>query len=70
MAQQEQEPTPVLEYLEEDDEFEDFAEPDWNATAEDPEDANEWMEDWDDEDIDDDFCTQLRQELDANKMQS
>eukprot|EP00638_Chattonella_subsalsa_P006040 CAMPEP_0117737804 /NCGR_PEP_ID=MMETSP0947-20121206/2746_1 /TAXON_ID=44440 /ORGANISM="Chattonella subsalsa, Strain CCMP2191" /LENGTH=69 /DNA_ID=CAMNT_0005553361 /DNA_START=46 /DNA_END=255 /DNA_ORIENTATION=- len=62
--------TPVLELLEEDDEFEEFADADWDAAAEDPEDGNEWMEDWDDEDTEDNFCNQLRQELAANQMQS
>eukprot|EP00617_Octactis_speculum_P019081 CAMPEP_0185765168 /NCGR_PEP_ID=MMETSP1174-20130828/26720_1 /TAXON_ID=35687 /ORGANISM="Dictyocha speculum, Strain CCMP1381" /LENGTH=74 /DNA_ID=CAMNT_0028448113 /DNA_START=21 /DNA_END=245 /DNA_ORIENTATION=+ len=61
-AQEEEKPT-VLEVLEEDDEFEEFAEKDWDETAEDNEDIRQWEEDWDDTEIDDDFCNHLRAEL-------
>uniref|UniRef100_A0A6B2LYR9 26S proteasome complex subunit DSS1 n=1 Tax=Arcella intermedia TaxID=1963864 RepID=A0A6B2LYR9_9EUKA len=51
-----------FEGLEEDDEFEEF-EDDWVETQEDKTDATLWEDDWDDEDIEDDFSAQLRQEL-------
>eukprot|EP00614_Pseudopedinella_elastica_P015440 CAMPEP_0172582880 /NCGR_PEP_ID=MMETSP1068-20121228/2432_1 /TAXON_ID=35684 /ORGANISM="Pseudopedinella elastica, Strain CCMP716" /LENGTH=72 /DNA_ID=CAMNT_0013376445 /DNA_START=85 /DNA_END=303 /DNA_ORIENTATION=- len=54
---------PTYEVLEEDDEFEEFAEKDWDETAEDPSDAVQFTEDWEDTEIDDDFTNQLRKEL-------
>lgn len=57
------EKVPVTEVLEEDDEFEEFAEANWDETAEDQEDLQQWQDDWDDDDMDDDFCKQLRAEL-------
>ncbi|CAM9923120.1 unnamed protein product [Choristocarpus tenellus] len=57
------EKVPVTEVLEEDDEFEEFAEANWDATAEDFDDLQQWQDDWDDDDLDDDFCNQLRAEL-------
>ena len=53
----------IVDMLEEDDEFEDFAEPNWTASAEDGADTQLWQDDWDDEDIDNEFCQQLRAEL-------
>ena len=36
---------------------------DWTGAAVDTEDATLWQDDWDDDEIDDDFCKQLRAEL-------
>jgi 26 proteasome complex subunit DSS1 len=33
---------------------------DWNEGEEDTEDKQQWEDDWDDEDVDDDFSKQLR----------
>ncbi|CAG8720756.1 15618_t:CDS:2, partial [Cetraspora pellucida] len=44
--------------LEEDDEFEEFAAEDWNETEEDQE-THLWEDNWDDEDVEDDFSKQL-----------
>ncbi|CBN75991.1 expressed unknown protein [Ectocarpus siliculosus] len=62
-----EEKVPVAEVLEEDDEFEEFAEANWDETAEDQEDLQQWQDDWDDDDMDDDFCNQLRAELEKTK---
>ncbi|KAJ1902427.1 hypothetical protein LPJ66_000038 [Kickxella alabastrina] len=49
--------------LEEDDEFEEFDVEDWNEDAEDKEDVTLWDDNWDDDDLEDDFSKQLRVEL-------
>ncbi|KAI8575198.1 hypothetical protein K450DRAFT_262854 [Umbelopsis ramanniana AG] len=54
---------PQLGALEEDDEFEEFAAEDWEETEEDTEDAHFWEDNWDDDDVEDDFSKQLRAEL-------
>ena len=54
---------PDYEVYEEDDEFEEFAQVNWDAAAEDAEDPKLWQDDWDDDDVDDDFCRHLREEL-------
>ena len=36
---------------------------DWDASKEDAEDQKLWQDDWDDDDIDDDFCRHLREEI-------
>ena len=54
---------PDYEVYEEDDEFEEFAQDNWDAAAEDAEDPKLWQDDWDDDDVDDDFCWHLREEL-------
>ncbi|KAI8877870.1 hypothetical protein K501DRAFT_288165 [Backusella circina FSU 941] len=59
--------------LEDDDEFEEFAAEDWGENEEDQDDAHFWEDNWDDDDIEDDFSKQLRSELekspnDAMKM--
>ncbi|XP_005094467.1 26S proteasome complex subunit SEM1 [Aplysia californica] len=54
---------PDLGLLEEDDEFEEFPAEDWNGEEEEPEDINVWEDNWDDDNIDDDFSKQLRAEL-------
>ena len=54
---------PVL--VEEDDEFEEFAEQDWAGETVEEGVEKQWQEDWDEEDIQDDFCAQLRNELET-----
>ncbi|KAJ2391506.1 hypothetical protein GGI23_005405 [Coemansia sp. RSA 2559] len=58
-----QQQTPVASMLEEDDEFEEFEIEDWNEDAEDKEDVTLWDDNWDDDDLEDDFSKQLRVEL-------
>ncbi|TDH66884.1 uncharacterized protein CCR75_007144 [Bremia lactucae] len=53
----------------EDDEFEEFEDADWDGQAEEK-DAHikqQWQDDWDVDEADDDFCNQLRKELQKNK---
>ncbi|XP_077544128.1 uncharacterized protein LOC144156157 [Haemaphysalis longicornis] len=52
-----------LGLLEEDDEFEEFPAEEWTAKAEDSQDVNVWEDNWDDDNIEDDFSQQLRAEL-------
>eukprot|EP00343_Euplotes_focardii_P006756 CAMPEP_0205818942 /NCGR_PEP_ID=MMETSP0206-20130828/1059_1 /ASSEMBLY_ACC=CAM_ASM_000279 /TAXON_ID=36767 /ORGANISM="Euplotes focardii, Strain TN1" /LENGTH=75 /DNA_ID=CAMNT_0053111857 /DNA_START=36 /DNA_END=261 /DNA_ORIENTATION=+ len=52
-----------LDLLEEDDEFEEFQRETWGAAQEDDEDTKLWGDDWDDDDVDEGFATQLRAEL-------
>ena len=40
--------------------------PDWKGNQQEKEDVS-WKNDWDDEEFDDDFCKQLRAELERNK---
>ncbi|KAI8052171.1 DSS1/SEM1 family-domain-containing protein [Syncephalis plumigaleata] len=54
---------PQLGALEEDDEFEEFAAEDWNQNEEDTEDQHLWEDNWDDDDVEDEFAVQLRNEL-------
>ncbi|KAJ2163184.1 hypothetical protein GGF46_000114 [Coemansia sp. RSA 552] len=54
---------PANGVLEEDDEFEDFPAEDWAASDEDQEDVTLWNDNWDDDDLEDDFSKQLRVEL-------
>ncbi|KAJ3328766.1 hypothetical protein HDU76_009327 [Blyttiomyces sp. JEL0837] len=52
-----------IEDLEDDDEFEDFGQETWDVAEEDPYDAEMWIEDWDNDDVNDEFTIQLRAEL-------
>lgn len=54
-----------LDLLEEDDEFEEFAEDDWDIRQEDQTDIQVWEESWDDENTDSEFARQLRAELET-----
>ena len=54
--------SPVLYQIGADDEFEEF-ENNWTPAEEEEEDKHHWEEDWDDQDLDDDFSKQLRAEL-------
>jgi len=53
-----------LGLLEEDDEFEEFPADDWAVADEDKNDVNVWEDNWDDDNVDDDFSQQLKAELD------
>lgn len=59
-------PEPLVEAIEEDDEFEEFAPSKWGPADEDAEDAQQWQDNWDDDDIEDDFTKHLRAELKEN----
>ncbi|GBB99370.1 hypothetical protein RclHR1_00350026 [Rhizophagus clarus] len=61
-TQPQKESIPQLGALEEDDEFEEFIAEDWNETEEDQE-THLWEDNWDDEDVEDDFSKQLRAEI-------
>jgi len=54
------------EIVEEDDEFEEFEDEGWMDRKEEPEEKKYWADDWDNDDIDEDFAAQLRTELKAN----
>nr|XP_033786968.1 26S proteasome complex subunit SEM1 [Geotrypetes seraphini] len=54
-----------LGLLEEDDEFEEFPAEDWAGLDED-EDAHVWEDNWDDDNVEDDFSNQLRAELEKH----
>jgi len=68
---------PQVLIVEEDDEFQEFEEKNWPASAQDKSSAvaskantgskNLWQDDWDVDEADDDFVQQLRQELQNNK---
>mmetsp|Transcript_20374 Transcript_20374/g.61390 ORF Transcript_20374/g.61390 Transcript_20374/m.61390 type:complete len:84 (-) Transcript_20374:304-555(-) len=55
-----EEPPPQLE---EDDEFEEFDTEDWSPAEEDPNVEKLWEDDWDDDNVGDDFTARLRAEL-------
>lgn len=55
---------PPLEALEEDDDFAEFGEEEWDPSEMVEEDERLWQDDWDDDDIDDEFSHHLRRELD------
>merc|ERR1712066_985118 len=54
-----------LGLLEEDDEFEEFPAEDWTNREEDPSDVNVWEDNWDDDNVEDDFSVQLKSELES-----
>jgi len=58
---------PDLGLLEEDDEFEEFPAEEWTGADEDQGDVNVWEDNWDDDNIEDDFSQQLKSELDKPK---
>ncbi|KAG4075421.1 hypothetical protein HA402_015074 [Bradysia odoriphaga] len=57
-----------LGLLEEDDEFEEFPAEDW-ASKENEEELNVWEDNWDDDNIEDDFSQQLRTQLESQKTE-
>ena len=56
------------EAIEEDDEFEEFQCANWGAGEEDAGDTQQWQDNWDVDDMDDDFTKNLRAELMANSQ--
>ncbi|KAG8243242.1 26S proteasome complex subunit SEM1 [Homalodisca vitripennis] len=56
-------PKADLGLLEEDDEFEEFPAENWTEKDEDDKDVNVWEDNWDDDNVEDDFNVQLRAEL-------
>ncbi|XP_072020902.1 26S proteasome complex subunit SEM1-like [Amphiura filiformis] len=63
MADKKQEKKVDLGLLEEDDEFEEFPTEEWEGGEEDPTDTNVWEDNWDDDNVEDDFSNQLKAEL-------
>ncbi|XP_075231638.1 suppressor of exocyst mutations 1 [Lycorma delicatula] len=61
---------PDLGLLEEDDEFEEFAAVGWTSIEEDENDVNVWEDNWDDDNVEDDFNLQLRQELEKQGIKT
>nr|ALS04560.1 putative 26S proteasome complex subunit DSS1 [Pseudodiaptomus poplesia] len=55
----------TLDLLEEDDEFEEFEQEDWDIRREDQTDIKVWEDNWDNDDLESDFCNQLRKVLEA-----
>uniref|UniRef100_A0A6M2DQG0 26S proteasome complex subunit SEM1 n=1 Tax=Xenopsylla cheopis TaxID=163159 RepID=A0A6M2DQG0_XENCH len=52
-----------LDLLEEDDEFEEFPCDDWASQDEDADDVTVWEDNWDDDNVKDDFSQQLRSQM-------
>ncbi|CAO2192737.1 unnamed protein product [Urochloa humidicola] len=56
-----------MDLLEDDDEFEEFEiDQEWDDKEEGNEALQQWEDDWDDDDVNDDFSLQLRKELESN----
>ncbi|CAO2184745.1 unnamed protein product, partial [Urochloa humidicola] len=56
-----------MDLLEDDDEFEEFEiNQEWDDKEEGNEALQQWEDDWDDDDVNDDFSLQLRKELESN----
>ncbi|XP_020804524.1 probable 26S proteasome complex subunit sem1 [Drosophila serrata] len=58
-----------LGLLEEDDEFEEFPAEDFKV-GDDEEDLNVWEDNWDDDNVEDDFSQQLKAHLESKKMET
>jgi len=59
-----------MDLLEDDDEFEEFEiDQEWDDKEEGNEAVRQWEDDWDDDDVNDDFSLQLRKELEGNNAQ-
>jgi 26 proteasome complex subunit DSS1 len=61
-------PELAMEAIEEDDEFEEFQDANWGKGDEDAEDTQQWQDNWDVDDMDDDFTKNLREELMKNSQ--
>ncbi|XP_075153695.1 suppressor of exocyst mutations 1 [Haematobia irritans] len=59
-----------LGLLEEDDEFEEFPAEDFNAANEDEDEVNVWEDNWDDDNVEDDFNVQLKAHLEKQAMET
>jgi 26 proteasome complex subunit DSS1 len=64
-AAKKNEASKVYEIVEEDDEFEEFEDEGWMDRKEEQEDKHYWADDWDNDDMNEEFAAQLRQELAA-----
>ncbi|KAK2076167.1 hypothetical protein QBZ16_001099 [Prototheca wickerhamii] len=53
----------ALQSIENEDEFEEFEIEDWDESQEDPANGQLWEQDWDDDNVDEDFAQKLRAEL-------
>ncbi|KAL8097798.1 hypothetical protein AgCh_030782 [Apium graveolens] len=61
---------PKIDLFEDDDEFEEFEiNEEWDE-KEGKEATQQWEDDWDDDDVSDDFSLQLRRELESNNVKS
>ncbi|KAH8255704.1 hypothetical protein KR038_009054 [Drosophila bunnanda] len=58
-----------LGLLEEDDEFEEFPAEDFKV-GDDEEELNVWEDNWDDDNVEDDFSQQLKAHLESKKMET
>jgi 26 proteasome complex subunit DSS1 len=58
---------PKLDVFEDDDEFEEFENEVWDDADEGTGALQQWEDDWDDDDVTDDFSVQLKKEIDAEK---
>ncbi|KAH8413182.1 hypothetical protein KR009_008651 [Drosophila setifemur] len=58
-----------LGLLEEDDEFEEFPAEDFRV-GDDEEELNVWEDNWDDDNVEDDFSQQLKEHLESKKMET
>uniref|UniRef100_A0A182XX42 26S proteasome complex subunit SEM1 n=3 Tax=Cellia TaxID=44534 RepID=A0A182XX42_ANOST len=69
MSDKENKEKPKLDLglLEEDDEFEEFPAEDWTGNKEDEEELSVWEDNWDDDNVEDDFNQQLRAQLEKHK---
>ncbi|KAG5897971.1 hypothetical protein JTB14_013545 [Gonioctena quinquepunctata] len=56
-----------LGVLEEDDEFEEFPVEDWTGKEKDDQDISVWEDNWEDDNVEDDFNKQLRAQLEKQK---
>ncbi|CAG9856168.1 unnamed protein product [Phyllotreta striolata] len=56
-----------LGVLEEDDEFEEFPVEDWCGKEKDDQDISVWEDNWEDDNVEDDFNKQLRAQLEKQK---
>lgn len=56
-----------LGLLEEDDEFEEFPAEDWNTADQTEEELSVWEDNWDDDNVEDDFNQQLKAQLQNKK---
>ncbi|XP_029124176.2 protein DELETION OF SUV3 SUPPRESSOR 1(I) [Elaeis guineensis] len=60
-----------IDLFEDDDEFEEFEiDQEWDDNEEGEEAMQQWEDDWDDDDVTDDFSLQLRRELESNSEKS
>ncbi|CAL1371803.1 unnamed protein product [Linum trigynum] len=60
-----------MDLFEDDDEFEEFdINQEWDDRVEVKEVTQQWEDDWDDDDVNDDFSLQLRRELETSVVKS